>query len=502
MDGLLSTIGVGQGVGIGIAAMLVLALRVLLPFPTRRYARSPLVLLLLHIALSAIESVLDPETAAVRPLRLAGLFFLLASIGRSGFLLFVHALVGRRRVQPLPKIFQDLLQGLVYAAVVLITLRAAGVEPGSLLTTSALLTAVLGLSLQDTLGNMFAGLAILAQRPFEPGDWVQFDDKPENIGRVIEMNWRAVKLLTLEEVELVVPNSKLADAALRNFSQPSPRVRRSASVWAPYEISPHRVTQLLTAAVRSVPGVLEEPPADVITKDFTERGVEYWVRYFIDDFARREVIAAEVRDRLWYALRRERITIPAPLRTIRVQEVSPESMEREKNAAIAQRESALHRIDFLRALSDDALARLAALAETRLFARDEVVVRQGEIGHELYIIRSGEVRVLVRGDNGGGMVEVTRLGPGEFFGEMSLMTGERRRATVQAAAETELLVVDKDALAPLLSEAPELAERISRVLAERREMLGEQLASLPPPPGVVDAHTTMLLDRIRQFFSL
>src|SRR5690606_81842 len=155
------------------------------------------------------------------------------------------------------------------------------VEPGSLLATSALLTAVLGLSLQDTLGNMFAGLAIQAERPFELGDWIQYDSTTEHIGEVTEINWRATRLLTLDRVLITVPNGSLAKSSIRNFSRPQPVTRRSTTIWAPYNVSPHRVQRALTQAAQETPGVLAEPPASVITRAFSERGVEYSVRYFI-----------------------------------------------------------------------------------------------------------------------------------------------------------------------------------------------------------------------------
>src|SRR5262249_47572296 len=135
---------------------------------------------------------------------------LLVSISRSAVLFVIEVAIGRGLVRPLPKISRDIVQGLAYAGIGLATLHAAGVRPGSLLTTSALLTAVIGLSLQETLGNLFAGLAIQMQRPFDVDDWIQFDTDPKHIGRVIEINWRATKVLTLDEVEVIVPNATLA----------------------------------------------------------------------------------------------------------------------------------------------------------------------------------------------------------------------------------------------------------------------------------------------------
>jgi small-conductance mechanosensitive channel/CRP-like cAMP-binding protein len=484
-----------------VALFLVLALRLLLPRAERRYLRMPLGFLTAHVVVAGIRELTPPGSPLQPSLYVLALFLLLISMGRSAFLLVLHSVVVRRLARPVPRIFRDLVQALVYVGVALITLRAAGVDPGSLLTTSALLTAVIGLSLQDTLGNMFAGLAIQAQRPFETGDWLQFDDNPEHVGRVLEMNWRAVKLLTLDRLEVTVPNAMLAKAAFRNFSKPSAVVRRSAYVVIPYDKPPQRVQALITEAVRGAPGVLKTPPPSVVSFDFTERGVQLWVRFFIDDFSQRDIIDGAVRDRIWYALYREGIEIPAPLRTVRLQEVSDETLEQDRQAQVRDAFDALRHVDFLSPLSDEALHELSAGSRFRLYARGETIIETGESGTLFFVILRGEVEVLA--PRGSIEVQVARLGPHDFFGEMSLMTGEVRRATVRTMTEAKVLVIDKYALQPILDASPELLETISRVLAEREAHLGERLADKPEErPASLDQRSGELLQRIRNFFAI
>ncbi|MFW6031228.1 MAG: cyclic nucleotide-binding domain-containing protein [Myxococcota bacterium] len=499
VDEVVSSFGAGEGLVIAMAALLVLAVRVLLPPDERRSAIAPLLFLLLHVGAVALQGVVRAP-AGREALRLIALTLILLSIGRSGLLLLVRVLLTRRMARPLPRIFQDLLQVLVYLAAGLIVLRAAGVEPGSILTTSALLTAVIGLSLQDTLGNMFAGLAIQAQRPFDLGDWIQYDNDPTHLGKVVEMNWRAVTVSTLERVEVIIPNSSLA--TIRNFSKPTPLARHETFVWAPYDVPPHRVITTLQAAVKDVVGLVAEPPPTVLVADFTERGVRYWVRYFMVDFDRRELVTAEVRERLWYAMHRAGIPIPPPLRHVALEDVSQEAVERRRAAAVDARARALESVDLLSDLPEDARRRLAERSQTRLYAPDEVIIREGRSGHELFILERGEVRVLI-GESEKSRVEVARLEPGSFFGEMSFMTGAPRRATVRATEETEVIVLDKDALQPLLEQSPELATHISRKLAEREAELGaHEAAKRHSKDQTVEERSNVLLDRIRRFFSL
>jgi small-conductance mechanosensitive channel/CRP-like cAMP-binding protein len=496
-------LGAGAGAAIGVGALLILALRLILP-KDRRYAMvAPLVMLVLHLLLLAVVGVLPKDTALREVLELAALGLILLSFARSGFLLLIHAVVVRRLTRPMPRIFQDVLQAVVYMGVALAVLSSAGVEPGSILTTSALLTAVIGLSMQDTLGNMFAGLAIQAQRPFDRGDWIQYGGEPDHIGKVIEMNWRAVTVQTLERVEMVVPNSNLANTALRNFSKPTPLVRREAFLWAPYGVPPHRVRAVVLEAMRDVVGVVSDPAPSVLAREFTERGVKYWARWFITDFDQREPIAAQVRERIWYAMHRAGIAIPPPARHVTLEQVSPESRVRLHEREVAARERALEGVDFLEHLPDDARRRLAEQSQSRLYAPNELILREGEHGHELFIIERGEVRVLVdRADMS--VVEVAQLGPGAFFGEMSLLTGEPRRATVRAVGECEILVVDRGALQPVLAADPDLAQLISRKLAEREAELGQRVAARRRRPQAqsVEERSGVLLDRIRKFFHL
>lgn len=488
----------GVGLALGVASVLLLPL--VLPKGERKHIKLPIVLLLLHVGTLLLRTYLPVSDSTASTLHIAGVFFLLASLARSVYLLVLHSVVSRYLGgAEVPRIVRDLIQALLFIGVFLATLRAGGVEPTSLLTTSALLTAVIGLSLQDTLGNLFAGLAIQIQHPFRVGDWIVYEATEQNMGKVIEMNWRATKVRTLDEIEITVPNGTLAKAALRNYSLPTARVRRHAYVEAPYDRPPEQVIPELVDAARSVPGVLASPPPTVLVCDFTERGVRYDVRFHLEDLDGRENISGLVRERLWYALQRLGIEVPVPQRVVRMFDYTEERIAHEQKARIDDRDEALRRVDFLRALPDEARHRLAEGSSSRLYAPSETIIIEGDLGEELFVVRRGEVAVEV----GRSRREVARLGPGQFFGEMSLMTGEQRKASVRAVRETELLVIGKEALARVLKDQPQLAETISRILSERAAALSAKTTA----PGVApeemsERESRVLLTRIKKFFSL
>ncbi len=491
------------GVGLVVAAALVASLRFSLPPADRGKIRTPLWLLIGHLALVVLGAMMPPESGAHSVLRIVAVLLLLLSIGRAGFLLIVDNFLTRRLARPVPKIFRDICEGVVYSGAVLITLRSAGAQLDALLTTSALLTAVIGLSLQDTLGNLFAGLSIQAQNPFEVGDWIQYDDNEGDIGKVIEINWRATKVITLDDVEIVIPNGPLARAPIRNFTKPTPVSRRNLYVVVPFAEPPHRVQDVILEGLQHTAGVLRRPAPSVVTSTFEERGVRYWVRYYTDDFERREVTDSLARDRIWYALRRAGIEIAIPVADVDISQDDESARSAVRAEAQNRRRQSLRNVDFLRSLTDEQVDTLAESARERPYAPGELIIRQGDEGDELFIVQRGEVVVSLGAESEA--VEIARLRSGSFFGEMSLMTGQPRMASVRTVRETQVLVVSKNSFQKILEGSPELAERISDVLASRREQLDsastKQNATRVSVPQA-DAQRNELLHRIKVFFSL
>jgi small-conductance mechanosensitive channel/CRP-like cAMP-binding protein len=486
--------------GVATAAALVLALWVLMPRAGRAKVRLPTVLLALHVALMVVHKLVAATASVQRALEVAGLFLLLLCLGRSAYLLVVEWLLSHRLKHPLPRIFGDIVQVAIYFGVAFVTLHEMGAELGSLLTTSALLTAVVGLSLQETLGNLFAGLAIQAQRPFHVGDYIQVEGTPDSsFGRVIEINWRATKILTYDRNEIVFPNALLAKSPIRNYSKPIAISRRIIRLHGPYQVPPHRMEAALLEAAKGCPGVLAEPAPKVWVGQFADSGIEYSLLYYIDDFDHTPAIDPAVRRRIWYSLQRAGISLPYPVRDVRVQQVSEAGAWQAEVEQATRRERMLRSVDFLDVLPENTLGHLAQNSKTCLYAAGEDIIRQGDEGSELFVIRSGEAAVLV-GQEGLEPVEVARLGPGGVFGEMSLVTGERRNATVRTSSPCEVIVLGHAAFRDVLEQNPELAQRISEVLASRQAELEQAQSTLEELDR--ETRSGVLLGKIRSFFSL
>lgn len=482
-----------DSLAIGVAIALVLwGLSYFLLKKTERAAsRLGLVFLMLYIGMLLLDWGVPAKLEMNRGFQILENFFLFASLGRSALLVMIHGLWRPAFGKLPPRIVLDLLQGAVFISIALLALDSSGVKPTSLLATSAVLTAVLGLSLQETLGNLFAGLAIQGEQPFQVGDWIQFD-RAEPAGRVVEINWRATKIETADRVVITVPNGVLARAPISNFSGAVSYSRRRVVVNVPLN-SPSGVAEILVAAARAVPGVLEAPRPDAIIAEFAESAVRYNVRYFISDHGRAAEIASGVLANSIAGLRRQNIFIPYPVRRVEITRNSEVATSRED---LSRRALALESVSFIASLPEALREELVQKSYFVRYAKDENIVRQNDQGDALFVITHGQVRVEV--DTGERVAHLAMLNSGDFFGEMSLLTGEPRAASIYAEQETELLVVGHNALRAAIDKDPSAVEGIGPAIAERQNKLSEQLMTAGSTYPREPVH--QLTARIRSFF--
>lgn len=437
-------------------------------------------------------------TPAWWALHLPAAFLLFVVTGRSLLLVFTAGIF-ERLGRKLPRIAMDLLNLGIAIGALLLTLHIAGVHPGTLFAGSAVLTAVLGLALKDTLGNLFSGLALQAQRPFDIGDWIQYDDNEDHIGRVTEINWRATKIMTLDLAEVIVPNGVLTEACIRNFTKPDPVARRSVLVSAPYGAPPNEVQQVILKALGGCPGVLTSPPASVVTDGFGESGINYRARFFIRKFAERDIIEGSVRDRIWYAFHRAGIHIPYPIRDVLVTQRPPE-IEKTQADKESKRRELFSRIDLFEILPPESLAQLAAVAKEERYGDRELIIEQGDVSDRLFLMARGRAIACVKsGDNPLG-IEIGRLKDGNLFGEMALFTGAVRAATVVADGECQILSLARSAIAPVLQANPDLVEKIGEVLANHKALLESRLDAAATQTPIVEKRRK-LVQMIRTFFA-
>ena len=369
---------------------------------------------------------------------------------------------------------------------------------GGLLITSTVVSAVIGLALQDVLSNVAAGIALQIESPFVRGDWVRMSDHE---GEVTQINWRSLTLRTRENHHVVLTNSNVASGVIINFARPERAQAEDVYVGVAYWHPPEIVRSVLIQAAFGSAGVLNRPHPRAYVHKFDDSAVLYRVRFWVDNVAELPSIRDGVRTRIWYGLDRAGLTIPFPIRTVHMAHDAERREEKERSERHTAMFNALRPVELLAPLGEERLALLAEGAHLERFAPGESIVRQGADGETMYVVRSGRARVEVADDHGGTAV-VARRGPGEYFGEMTLLTGEPRSASVLAELETEVVTLGRDAFAGILLAEPAVAETLSEVLTRRNMALGESLAEIESVADSGRPIAAVILDRIRSIFGL
>ncbi len=401
----------------------------------------------------------------------------------------------RRRRRHFSTIFKDLLMVLTCTLVVAIVLRSEfKVDVAPLLASGAVATIVLGLALQETLGNIFSGLTLQLEKPFEPGDWVRIAN---NVGRVLGIGWRSTTVVTLANERLEIPNAMIAKDVLTNFTAEA-GVADEIAIGISYLEPPNRVREVILRALLDVPDVARSPEPDVYAWEYGEYAIRYRIRYWLVDYGLRDRVHDRVTTALWYVLRRNSMEVPYPIRAL---QFSHTRREREGERAFEGKLiEELRGVDFLHDLTEEELQMLAGTVRIHEFGSGEVLVRQGAAGDSFFIIRRGSVEVTVEGNNGQ-KAHVADLRPPAFFGEIALMTGEQRNATVVARTDVEVLEMDRDAFTRLFHNHPDVTTRIGEVIAARLTERRDILAALPDGDGN-RARRNWLMEKMRAVFDL
>ncbi len=387
--------------------------------------------------------------------------------------LLVETFVQMGQTCPLSRLTRGLLRLALMVGVAFVLIKnILGFNIGVLLTSTAIVTMVIGFAMQGVLGNLLAGMSLHASRSIAAGDWIEVNG---TIGQVILVNWRETRLRTLGEHVVIVPNSTLAGTALRHFSAPTRLRRHEVPVSASYGDAPGDVIAALLEAAQSVPQVEKDPAPDAYITGFKDFCIEYVLRFWSKQYERRTMIEGHVMRMIWYKFQRRGIEIPFPMsgRLLDnfMQAVHAQQFEKPLASEIERVVDDLLGSDFGRKLmagpdgvcllSRDELKTLARDVKRIRFTHGETLMRQGEGGESFYVLIRGKVHGSIVSADTAQNVEFD-LQPGALFGEMSLLTGLPRSATMTAVTECELLEFDRDAFTQLLS----LREEIPRVLSD------------------------------------
>jgi small-conductance mechanosensitive channel len=425
-----------------------------------------------------------PLTAALRqPIGAFAPMLLVLGLINAGVAVALNPWKSDRVSERFPNIVQDALAIALFAFVAILMLQER------ILATTAVSVVVVGLALQDTLGNLFAGLAIQIEKPFRVGHWVHIAGRD---GMITEITWRATKIHTKTGNFVVIPNSALAKDTIINYSEPHRATCLEIDVGASYDATPSDVKTTILDALGRDPILTHDRPPQVLVVDFAPSAVTYRIRVWTDDFALYEMVTDRVRSLVYYAFRRRGITIPYPVQVQIAQEAGA-AVRRLDDSAVR---AALDAVDIFKSLGSDQRVGLVAAARPVVYSADEIIVRQGDPGSSMFVVVEGEARVTLDGEG----LEVARFAGSGFFGEMSLLTGEPRTATVTAVTDCTLLEITAEAFRRFVLANPSALEDVTQATAARAvELVQVRVSSSPPRAPEAPAS---FLGRVRKFLRL
>jgi small-conductance mechanosensitive channel len=420
---------------------------------------------------------------------------------RLGLYIYGDLFIVRWKQGSFPAAFKNIITTFVIIVVALVLLKEIlDINVTSLIATTTVLTAIIGLAFQSTLTNILAGLTIHLEKPLKQGDWISAGGYE---GRVMDISLRSTRIMTNEHNEVFIPNSKVLGEAVVNYSLPDTVQVRTLIVGLSYSVPPNKAKTAILEVLSAVPRVLKFPVPVVRVANFGDFAIQFEIRYPISDFAAHADIGAEILNLLWYKFKRSEIEIPYPVRSVQVKQITPETLFVEQERRADEIMGMMEHVEIFSPLSKAELKDLVAHISVKTYAVGEIPVRQGEPGNSFYIIKSGQVDVVVEKSSHESAVVAT-LSQGNFFGEMSLLTGAVRTASIHVKEDAEFIIIEKNSFRSTLAQNPAIAESLSRILSERQAGLDaerERLDASALERRKKDASGQML-SKIREFFGL
>jgi CRP-like cAMP-binding protein len=259
------------------------------------------------------------------------------------------------------------------------------------------------------------------------------------------------------------------------------------------------VKDALARAAQAATNVLPDPPVRVFLVEFADFTMVYEIKYYMGDHSRINETNDSVRTNIWYELKRQGINIPYPIRTLQLQRQRPPALDRDYDEA----RQILRNEPIFSCLSDEQIQDLVRRSRLNHFGRGEHVIREGDEGESMFVLLRGTAQVVV--SKNGTVIPVATLSSGNCFGEMSLLTGERRSATVRAKGDCYVMEISKPVMAEVIRDSPDCLRHLSEILATRR-METEGIVKEAKPTAEVSAreneYRANFLRRLKTFFEL
>ena len=428
--------------------------------PIRHLRNITLPLLAFLVFLEKIVGLPASDTVVKLVYTLVFISVLIALLTFANVMLFAEASATSWRAR-VPKLFLDLSRAFfVFVGLGLVLGMVWEADLKAFFTALGIGSVVIGLALQDTLGNLFSGIALLFEKPFAIGDVIRVGERE---GIVKEMTWRATWIhVTSNNSLLIIPNLALTKEQVVNLSRQGKYlvcISLDFSLGDP----PNRVKRALLETAASLPGILSEHEVEVTSNAYTNSAIQYEVSFAVSNYAQRCNAKNEFITRIWYAAQRHKLTIPFPTNTVYQYDMG----EKASTGTVMER---LAGIATLQAMPAAEMKELSDACELQYFGRNELFIREGESGTTLYLIIEGEALLSAK-DNKGIEREVARLGQGEYIGLLQVMLGQTSPFSARALTDVLLVAIPAEAANRMTDRSPRLARDLGQSIEARRHAI-------------------------------
>ena len=387
-----------------------------------------------------------------------------------------------------PRMIKDIVVIILYAVGFLFIAKYyLKLHVAEVLASAAVLTVVVGFALQDILKDLFSGIALNFEESLKIGDWVNISQYE---GRIEQFRWRSIKIRTIDNVLIVIPNQIASQQTVKNFGHSGQYFALRSQIGVSYKNSPDLVIKTLQQIMDSIDVILKNPAPVVNTLQFDAYSIIYELKYFFKDFSKKNSLQGEINRKIWYAFKRAGIEIPFPIREVYMKQTDEKAMTHEDIIHILKNNEVLKTID------EKQLQNLVEGVDIKVYGKGEIIINEGETGHYFYHILLGEVEILKNNK------VMQRLSTNEYFGEVSLFTGEMTTAVVRTSKECTFLRISSEKFRETVKMNNNMARKLSEVIAARRarqKEFSEKESGNIPLTIKTDSENIFL--RIKKYFS-
>jgi small-conductance mechanosensitive channel len=361
----------------------------------------------------------------------------------------------------IPQLFLDIFRiVLVLFGAAVVLSEVWGADLGGLVTALGLGSFVIGLALQDTLGNLFSGVALVYEKPFQEGDIISIDD---HVGTVIEMNWRAIRLETREKELIVIPHLVIGHGTIKNYSRPTKVHIMKTEIGFAYHVPPNNIKDALIETCLATPGILHSPEPEVKTLEYGLSKVNYEIEFAIGDFKHREEIMDDFMTRVWYTARRYNLSIPLPQMAVRSLIDGTETIDQGKEEQLESVKELLNMFP----IEKKSINEVIKGSKVEHYGKGETVIKQKDLTGSLYIVEEGKAELTAEDDEGR-RYSIMKLERGDFFGEITLFTTKYSSFTVTAIEDLVAIVISTNEVRGIIEQNPRLAYYLDEMMDSRR----------------------------------